>query len=257
MSRNPKHGEPRQVNCDGNVRSLTLWVETSVVLLLIGGFLFARIPCWAFWRGEYLQYDEQFSHLEVQTSATFGIHLFESMNGHLILIPIVLFIIWRSGDPWSRFGLVKPKWPRDILIGLGLLLIVAVLRDECLGAIFHDSFESTWLNLLPASNPPLRTALLIASACAIGFSEELTTRAYLIPRLEELIGATWKCVLLSSTIFALLHLSLGMAGVVNSFLCAAIWGTGFCLTRRIWPVAIAHALNDFVCTSHVNSLIGR
>jgi membrane protease YdiL (CAAX protease family) len=256
MVRNPRQEASRQASRARSTRRLTLWVETSVVLLLIAGPLLARIPCWLFWGGEYLQYDEQFFQFEVQTSATFGINRFESMISQLMLIPIVLFIIWRSGDTWSRFGLVKPKWRKDILIGLGLFLIVAVVSNESLGALFHESFRFTLWNLLPASSPPWRTVLLIASACAIGFSEELTSRAYLIPRLEELIGATWKCVLLSSMIFVVLHLSKGIPGVVNSFLCGAIWGISFCLTRRIWPAAISHALNDFVCTSHINSLIG-
>jgi membrane protease YdiL (CAAX protease family) len=257
VSRNSKQELSRQANPVGNARRLTLWFETSAVLLLIAGSILSRVLCWVLWGSAYLQYDKRFFDLQTQTPTTYGIKLFESMIGNLGLIPIVLFIIWRSGDTWSRFGLVKPKWKNDILIGLGLFLIVTVVRDELVGSLFaNDSFTFTWWNLFPAANPPVHTLLLIASACAIGLSEELTFRAYLIPRLEELMGAAWKGVLFSSVIFAMLHLYNGAPGVVASFLYGVIWGVGFCLTRRIWPVAIAHALNDLVCMSHINSLIG-
>ena len=245
----------RQSSYASNARSLTLWVETSVVLLLIAGPTLAGVACWVFWGDEYLLYDKQHLYLDAQTSTTFGIKLLESMVTKLRLVPIILFVIWRSGDAWSRFGLVKPKWQRDVLIGAGLSLLV-VVTDQMVRPLFHSSHTFTWWNLLPASNPPSRTLLLIAANCATGFSEELGVRAYLIPRLEELLGATWKAVLLSSVIFALLHLYKGVPGMVHSLLAGLIWGVGFCLTRRIWPVAISHALTDFIVVSHMNSLVG-
>jgi membrane protease YdiL (CAAX protease family) len=255
MSRNANRKVSELAGRAGSTRRLTLWIETSVVLLFMVGSILSWAACWLFWGNEYLEYDKQFFSLGVQSSATFGMESLESMFAKLRFIPIILFIIWRSGDAWSRFGLVKPKLGKDVLIGVGLS-IVLVAAGQITILLFHSSSPFTWWNLLPASSPPSRTILLIASNCAIGFSEELGYRAYLIPRLEELTGATWKGILLSSVLFGLAHLHKGMYGVTNSFLSAAIWGVSFCMTRRIWPAAISHSLNDFILHTHINSLIG-
>ena len=97
---------------------------------------------------------------------------------------------------------------------------------------------------------------LLGNCCAIGFSEELTGRAYLIPRLETVTGATWKAVLLSVVLFGFVHLYKGYVGVIHSVVAATIWAIGFCLTRRIWPVALSHAITDFIVDSHLAATVG-
>jgi membrane protease YdiL (CAAX protease family) len=163
--------------------------------------------------------------------------------------------MWRSGEGWARFGLVKIKWEKDILIGIGLAVIVAV-TDYLVSAVWKGTHLSVWSRLFPVPVPPDRLLLCLASSCSIGFYEELTCRAYLIPRLEKLTGATWKSVVLSALIFGVLHLHKGFGGVVHSVLTGTILGIGFCTTRRIWPVAIAHALNDFVVSTHLVAILG-
>jgi membrane protease YdiL (CAAX protease family) len=90
----------------------------------------------------------------------------------------------------------------------------------------------------------------------VGFSEELQCRAYLIPRLEAVTGATWKAVLLSVMLFGFVHLYHGYVGVISSVVAGAVWSIGFCLTRRIWPVAISHAIWDFIIDSHLAATVG-
>ena len=109
--------------------------------------------------------------------------------------------------------------------------------------------------MLPSQLPVDRAILLLAGACAVGFAEELIGREYLIPRLEALIGSTWKSILLSALIFGLLHSQKSFTGMVVSCLSGIVWGVGFCATRRVWPVAISHAMWDFVVDSHFSTFL--
>ena len=244
----------RRTSSDSSESRPVLWIETGVVLAWLAAPTLAWVACWLFWGSDYLQLNRQILHLEDRTSTTFAIGSMESLFSSLRLIPIVLFIMWRSGDKWSRFGLVKPKLAKDILIGMGLLLMIGVMKE--MGRIIETpSYHWTWSRLFPAAVPPDRALLLLASTCAIGFSEELIARGYLIPRFETLIGSTWKSILVSAIIFGILHIHKGPLGAVTSCVSAVIWGIGFCATRRIWPVAISHALWDYIGDSHINALL--
>jgi len=229
------------VNSDTSENRRVLWIETGVILLLIAAPVFSWIVFWLLWGSDYLQLDKQISHLGLGTSTAFAINNIESIFRSLRLVPVVLFIMWRSGDEWSRFGLVKPKMEKDILIGLGLLLIIGVIHATH-WVIESPSHHWTWSRLFMTPIPINRALPLLASCFALGFSEELTMRGYLIPRFEILIGSTWKSILLSAIVFGFLHIHKGLGSAVTSCFSGVIWGIGFCATRRIWPVVISHAL---------------
>jgi membrane protease YdiL (CAAX protease family) len=91
---------------------------------------------------------------------------------------------------------------------------------------------------------------------AIGLSEELVWRAYLVPRMEAVIRSTWKAAVFSVVLFALMHLHHGVVGVTGNVVPAIIWTIAFCLTRRIWPLVVSHAISDFVMSSHLAAMIG-
>src|SRR5437867_611292 len=46
---------------------------------------------------------------------------------------LILYLIWKSGDPWSDFGLCRPRWSVDMILGLGswlgLRMLLVVLRS--------------------------------------------------------------------------------------------------------------------------------
>ena len=92
---------------------------------------------------------------------------------------------------------------------------------------------------------------------AIGFAEELGFRAYLIPRVEVVTGSTRKAVLFSVLAFGIAHFSKGFVGVLHSLIAAAVWSIAFCSTRRIWPVAIAHAFGDFILMTRIGAMVGK
>ena len=115
-------------------------------------------------------------------------------------------------------------------------------------------------------HPPSVIGAIVLLICTPTFSSLLCSlfwgseyqkfRGYLIPRLETATGATWKAVGLSVMLFGFVHLYKGYLGVVYTVVSAVILSVGFCLTRRIWPVAIAHAVVDFIILSHLSLTVG-
>lgn len=246
-----KHSQPRE---NGGAASRAMKLEIAAVLLLICMPHIGALTCRLFWGRDYEHFITQSRNASFQTTTTFDIDTFDSVFYSLRYIPIILFIMWRSGDSSSHFGVVKPAYRRDILVGLALSLIVAVL-----GHFVHmlSNEPDPWPGFfLPAAVPWHRAVLILGESCAIGLSEELWGRAYLIPRFEAVTGATWKAVLLSVVVFGFVHLFKGLAGVTSAVISASVWGTAFCLTRRIWPVATSHAITDFIIGTHLGANVG-
>jgi membrane protease YdiL (CAAX protease family) len=167
---------------------------------------------------------------------------------------VMLAAIRLSGDPWSAFGIKKPA-ALDILTGsivcvvsygvtmMGVSIFIDILKSMCSERYIyqithaHDTpfHVQGWTGLV----------LLLVLAISVGFSEELVLRSYLIPRLERLLHSTWASVLVSAAVFGLLHWKSGILNVCHAFLAGIVYGIAFVWTRRLWPVAIAHAMYDF------------
>jgi membrane protease YdiL (CAAX protease family) len=233
---------------------LSTWFEIGAIVLLMCASTLSSLGCSLLLGSEYQKVAEQRRHAYYKTAAAFESMLLERMFVRLAFVPVVLFVMWRSGEGWSRFGLVKPKVGKDILIGLGLWL--AVVAFQSLIALVAFNIPAPQRPFYPVAVPWHRAILLVGGCCTIGFLEELICRAYLIPRLEAVMGSTWKSVLLSAVLFGFVHLYQGDFGVVGSFVSGLIWSIGFCLTRRIWPVAISHAVFDFIIYTHISSHVG-
>jgi membrane protease YdiL (CAAX protease family) len=157
----------------------------------------------------------------------------------------LLYILFRSGEPPSKFGLVRPK--PVYLLGGTLLFGLLYLLDPMFW-LFIGSFGPLDVPATAFAGPSsvadfiiLVPALLIAA-----FAEELAMRAYLIPRLREL-GLNWvSAVLVSSALFASYHLYHGAAATAYIFLYGLVLGGVFLLSPRVWPITVAHTLQNVV-----------
>jgi membrane protease YdiL (CAAX protease family) len=149
---------------------------------------------------------------------------------------VTLYLIRRSGEPWGRFGLDRPAGT-DVLLGIGMLIVAELvwILESRLG--------------LPSSNYPFigprgstELALMLVAHAANGFTEELVTRAYLITRLEALLRSRGWAVVLAAAAFASYHAYQGPAGLVGNFLFGLAYGVAYLSIRRVWPLAVGHAL---------------
>jgi membrane protease YdiL (CAAX protease family) len=157
-------------------------------------------------------------------------------------------------DSWSEFGLVNIRWWKDTLAVIGIMFcdyllyyVTVFTLDHLFGPEFVDS---SLLSLrqwrFPTPDGPVEKVMLVAFCMANGFSEEITMRGYLLPRLERLLGSTSKALLLTSAMFASYHVYLGLGGILSSFMFGIVYGAYFCWQRRLWPLATAHTLCDLL-----------
>jgi len=157
-------------------------------------------------------------------------------------IALALYLIQRSREPWGRFGLRRPHPIADPVLTIAAMLVDGALWIG-LGIIigvFIGVGEPTETTPLPDTAAGI--ALAFAAVGAGAFMEELVFRGYLIPRLEQTTGSSPAAVLLSTVIFAGYHAYQGVSGVIYVFAFGVAYGIVFCATRRVWPLAIGHAV---------------
>ena len=168
---------------------------------------------------------------------------------------VVAYIMYRSKLPWAAFGITRPRWIRDFFLGILVWLITAfvagtlyAIAATAVGTEEVVSFTETSYQFARASEA-LDYALILLFSFAVGLSEELAMRSYLIPRLEFLLNSTWKSILISSLLFASYHLYQGFGAAVVIFIVGISLGCAFCWLRRLWPLVWAHALMDVIAFS--------
>ena len=212
-----------------------LWFEVLAVLCLaVFPDLFGAIAAVAGWvpQSKSLVYQELWSIVRaVQVS-----------------VPLLL-ILKLTGEPWVQFGLVRVSWFLDVPVGgavwmcnLVIWLWVMSLVPEALLAGKLASGVADWAK--PEGFPGY--ILLLVASLANGFAEEFVMRGYLLTRLERLLHSTWRALLASSFLFASYHLYQGTSGLISATVTGLLYGGVFCLTRRLWPICVAHAITDFV-----------
>ncbi len=223
-----------------NRTAASLWIEVFAVLALTSPLWGGHSPAWFVIRTLRLH----------DTAATFYL---PSIARNLFVAVVTLAAIRLSGDPWSAFGIKKPA-TLDIftgclvsvvdfgvtMVGVDLFLDIlkSMLSERHFDQIAHPHIA---LNYAQGWNG---FVAILALAISVGFSEELVLRAYLIPRLERLLRSTWVSVLVSAAVFGLLHWQRGPRSVCGAFLGGIVYGIAFAWSRRLWPVAIAHAMYD-------------
>jgi membrane protease YdiL (CAAX protease family) len=165
---------------------------------------------------------------------------------------VVLYVMSRSGSSWAEFGIKRPRIVLDpftgVVIWFTTVTALAVLNGIAAIAIGPAQVSALGSSTYEFQYPSTATdyALVLLLAAAVGFSEELAMRGYLIPRLEHLLNSTPKSVLISSLIFASYHLYQGIGSTVWIFLTGLSFGCAYCWVRRLWPLAIAHAIMDVI-----------
>ncbi len=178
----------------------------------------------------------------------FGYYQFtESLRG-LYLIGLVLFIVSLKKESWAELGLTSRFLVRDLLIPF-LLILMTMLIWVPLDSIIEK------LGLLVFQKPtprpflsPSTTAesLWICITCIfVGLGEELLIRGYLLSRLLRLCGPVLS-VIYSSLVFSIWHVSQGADLVAYSFIFGLVYGWTFTRIRRLYPLALAHSINDVI-----------
>lgn len=158
----------------------------------------------------------------------------------LCMIYVTLYLIWRSGEPWLRFGIERRPDISDVILGMGMFIasFAVVQTHYKISFLFGDGPTDRFF---PKPKTEYDLCLMPVKFLTLAFSEELVTRAYLITRLEVLLRSSWKALLFSAVAFASYHIYQGVNGVVFSLLFGLTFGFVFLIVRRIWPLVLGHA----------------
>ena len=158
---------------------------------------------------------------------------------------VVLYLIHRSGEPWERFGLARPRLSDLLLVGPVLFLLgwfVWDLRWMLIPQL--DPHSSP--NWFPKPKRPADYFMMVVKYAANAFSEELVTRAYLVTRLEGLLKSQTAAIFIAAGSFASYHIYQKSDGLINMMLLGLAWGGAYLLVRRLWPFVVGHFLTSIL-----------
>ena len=156
-----------------------------------------------------------------------------------------LYLLWRSGFGPAQIGLGRVRLRPDVLGGLGLAALIGLpglglyVAARALGLSAHvepaELYDTWW-----------RIPVLIVTAFANGWAEEVIVVAFLLTRLRQLRVNPVAALLASSLLRGAYHLyqgfSAGLGNIVMGLVFAYVWQR----TGRLWPLIIAHGIIDTV-----------
>ncbi len=179
---------------------------------------------------------------------------------YLFFTLILLVFLWvrLRGETFAEFGLIVPRrWLITIAQGFAIF-VVCMLFDMMIRPVLDPLVAhatGTSMTLAEQTFAALKGnlgLLLIMISCAWlfgGFGEEMLYRGYVMTRFAQLLGASrlaWiAAIFLQAIPFALGHAYQGPVGVVAIYFSGLITGAGSLIWgRNLWPVIIAHGLQD-------------
>lgn len=164
------------------------------------------------------------------------VHAFYSLSN----LSAVLYVIYRSGETWERFGIQPPRLT-DAFVGLVLFILIGMTDQFFVSFQSDSSAQGSEVSVPQSSFDYLMMFVMhIANAAA----EESVTRAYLITRLQQLLGRTWLAVVIAAGLFASYHSYQGIPEMANILVFGLILGAFFSIYPRIWPLIFCHAFGN-------------
>ena len=165
------------------------------------------------------------------------VHVFE------VALPL-LVIMSLTRDPWSHFGIVRPRCVVDAIGGSLICFCCCVAYAFAMTllppAVLHgpDAYH-----FAPKTSPEgiLEYGLLLIATTASAFSQELVMRGYLLPRFERLFGSTVLAVLVTSILFGGYHIYQGIVPAIGDVAIGLVFAVAFCILHRLWPLCLGHA----------------
>lgn len=158
---------------------------------------------------------------------------------------LAAYLLWRSGITLKAIGLGRPRWRPDLLGGLGLAALIGVP-----GLALYQIARLLGMNanVEPAElyDTWWRIPVLLLTAFANGWAEEMIVVGYLITRLRQLRVNPVTAVVATSVLRGLYHLYQGFGAGLGNLAMGVVFGYVYLRTGRLWPLIVAHALIDAV-----------
>lgn len=166
----------------------------------------------------------------------------------LALTSLLLYFLWRNGEPLTAIGWRFDRLGREAGIGAALFLPVFI-GAGLLGATLQRAGFST-PSLPPTALLPgdraVERLLSLALVAVVAVAEETIFRGYLMLRFKTITGSTRAALGLSSVIFALGHGYQGTAGILTVGVLGMIFGAVYLWRGSLVAPVVMHFLHDFV-----------
>ena len=166
------------------------------------------------------------------------------------------YLLLRAGMSLRAVGLDGRRPGRDALGAAGLAALIGIpglgvyLGARALGVsvtIAPTTLDDTWWRL----------PVLIASAAANAWAEEVVMVGYLLTRLRQLGWSENRSLAAQSVLRGAYHLYQGLGGFVGNIAMGLVFGRVWQRTNRLWMLVGAHTLIDLVAFLGYAALRGR
>ncbi len=166
------------------------------------------------------------------------------------------YLLLRAGFALRDVGLDRRRPGRDAQGSAGLAALIGVpglglyLLARAIGVsvtIAPSTLDDTWWRL----------PVLLASAAANSWAEEVVMVAYLITRLRQLGWSENRSLLAQALLRGGYHLYQGLGGFVGNIVMGLVFGRVWQRTNRLWMLVGAHALIDVVAFAGYALIAGR
>jgi membrane protease YdiL (CAAX protease family) len=166
------------------------------------------------------------------------------------------YLLIRAGFSMRTVGLDGRRPGRDAAGAAGLAALIGIpglglyLVARALGVsvtIAPSTLDDTWWRL----------PVLVASAAANSWAEEVVMVAYLLTRLRQLGWSENGSLLAQAMLRGAYHLYQGLGGFVGNVVMGLVFGRVWQRTHRLWMLVGAHLLIDVVAFLGYALLAGR
>lgn len=163
----------------------------------------------------------------------------------LPLVPVLLVVhlLRRSGEGRRAIGLDMREWPKDVLKGAVIALVVGVT-----GLVFYVfAYNMGWnvrLAAVTAQKDWWTPFILLMSAAYNAILEEVIVLAYFVHRTAQLGWKPWQQVGSSAFMRAAYHLYQGFGGFLGNLAMGTLFAILFRRWGRVMPFLWAHFFID-------------
>lgn len=166
----------------------------------------------------------------------------------LSLVSLILYFIWRNGEPVAAIGWTRRKPAREVAIGVALFVPLFFAAAALAQFLVGQGFSSPKTPLPDLFSISGRWNLLLAALLVsiIAISEETIFRGYLIRRLAAVSRSRWAAVILSAAIFSIGHGYEGSAGVLTVGVLGLIFALVYLWRGSLIAPITMHFLQDFL-----------
>lgn len=183
-----------------------------------------------------------------QGSLSFVIVAIATILRDLALVCLILFFVWRNGEPVNWMGWTFKNVWKEIALGIGLYIpffIAAGLFENVL-RLAGLSVPSTPLPSFMAARGMGELLLAAILVVVVALAEETIFRGYLILRLRAITASPATAALLSAAIFSIGHGYEGSAGVITVGAMGLVFAFVYMWRQSLVAPIVMHFLQDFI-----------